>query len=203
MGPSYKNGAKVELTAVTIDKTNAFLGATVKNVDARVVISRIVAGGAVERDGRLQEGRFTGVLFGTFLTKISFFPKFRRLSKTLVFGNNFYFCLRSKNFCSKSDCCSKISIYAQTFDFWPKFRSVSKVLIFVQNFGFCQNLDFYQQFRLLYKISFLSKTTIFVKNTSFCSKFRLLSLIQVFVQNFDFCSKSRFLSKITSFYDFI
>jgi guanylate kinase len=49
-------GNKVELTAVTIDKTNAFLGATVKNVDARVVISRIVAGGAVERDGRLQEG---------------------------------------------------------------------------------------------------------------------------------------------------
>ena len=50
-------GNKVELAAVTIDKTNAFLGATVKNVDARVVISRIVAGGAVERDGRLQEGK--------------------------------------------------------------------------------------------------------------------------------------------------
>ena len=49
-------GDKVALTAVTIDKTNAFLGATVRNVDARVVISRIVAGGAVERDGRLQEG---------------------------------------------------------------------------------------------------------------------------------------------------
>merc|ERR1712048_871251 len=49
-------GNKVHLTAVTIDKTNAFLGATVKNVEARVVISRIVAGGAVERDGRLQEG---------------------------------------------------------------------------------------------------------------------------------------------------
>ena len=57
-------GNKVELTAVTIDKTNAFLGATVKNVDARVVISRIVAGGAVERDGRLQEGLLLSVVQG-------------------------------------------------------------------------------------------------------------------------------------------
>lgn len=44
------------LKAVTIDKTKSVLGATVKNVDASVVISRIVAGGAVQRDGRLQEG---------------------------------------------------------------------------------------------------------------------------------------------------
>ena len=49
-------GNKTDLTAVTIDKTTGFLGATVKNVDASVVISRIVAGGAVARDGRLQEG---------------------------------------------------------------------------------------------------------------------------------------------------
>lgn len=43
--------------SVTIDKNNIFLGATVKNDDAKVVISRIVAGGAVENDGRLQEGK--------------------------------------------------------------------------------------------------------------------------------------------------
>lgn len=44
------------LKAVTIDKTKSVLGATVKNVDSSVVISRIVAGGAVQRDGRLHEG---------------------------------------------------------------------------------------------------------------------------------------------------
>jgi len=49
-------GAGHNFASVTIDKNNIFLGATVKNDDAKVVISRIVAGGAVENDGRLQEG---------------------------------------------------------------------------------------------------------------------------------------------------
>ena len=51
-------GAGHNFASVTIDKNNIFLGATVKNDDAKVVISRIVAGGAVENDGRLQEGMF-------------------------------------------------------------------------------------------------------------------------------------------------
>ena len=50
-------GAGHNFASVTIDKNNIFLGATVKNDDAKVVISRIVAGGAVENDGRLQEGK--------------------------------------------------------------------------------------------------------------------------------------------------
>ena len=43
---------------MTIDKNNIFLGATVKNDDAKVIISRIVAGGAVQIDGRLREGTY-------------------------------------------------------------------------------------------------------------------------------------------------
>merc|ERR1712227_861084 len=43
-------GAGHNFASVTIDKNNIFLGATVKNDDAKVVISRIVAGGAVEND---------------------------------------------------------------------------------------------------------------------------------------------------------
>lgn len=49
-------GPGEKFNIVTIDKNNIFLGATVKNDDAKVIISRIVAGGAVENDGRLQEG---------------------------------------------------------------------------------------------------------------------------------------------------
>ena len=55
-------GAGHNFASVTIDKNNIFLGATVKNDDAKVVISRIVAGGAVENDGRLQEGKVQRVL---------------------------------------------------------------------------------------------------------------------------------------------
>ena len=47
-------GAGHNFASVTIDKNNIFLGATVKNDDAKVVISRIVAGGAVENDGAAQ-----------------------------------------------------------------------------------------------------------------------------------------------------
>jgi len=49
-------GPGEKFNIVTIDKNNIFLGATVKNDDAKVIISRIVAGGAVQIDGRLREG---------------------------------------------------------------------------------------------------------------------------------------------------
>ena len=60
-------GAGHNFASVTIDKNNIFLGATVKNDDAKVVISRIVAGGAVENDGRLQEGKNYKNIFENFI----------------------------------------------------------------------------------------------------------------------------------------
>ena len=60
-------GAGHNFASVTIDKNNIFLGATVKNDDAKVVISRIVAGGAVENDGRLQEGKNYKNIFKNFI----------------------------------------------------------------------------------------------------------------------------------------
>ena len=56
-------GAGEKFNIVTIDKQNIFLGATVKNQDAKVIISRIVAGGAVENDGRLQEGMYLYIYY--------------------------------------------------------------------------------------------------------------------------------------------
>ena len=60
---------------MTIDKNNIFLGATVKNDDAKVIISRIVAGGAVQIDGRLREGTYF----------FSFFLKILSLKRPLIF----------------------------------------------------------------------------------------------------------------------
>ena len=61
-----KQGPGEKFNIVTIDKNNIFLGATVKNDDAKVIISRIVAGGAVQIDGRLREGTFYFIIFQKF-----------------------------------------------------------------------------------------------------------------------------------------
>ena len=71
---------------MTIDKNNIFLGATVKNDDAKVIISRIVAGGAVQIDGRLREGMICSIF--SFNREIEILSK---ISKILLVLEKIYF----------------------------------------------------------------------------------------------------------------